>query len=259
MLHEESNTIISELYDLVASPDQYDDFMVQLQTKLEILRSDGRSGEAGTILAHMSRAASLVDIVTPWRRETDANLHKAIAQRMQATLALDEAGNIIDANSAAKVVFDLVPDCHVSVLPIELEELQRLNRRIRQVVLQPEAQNHPNDVLRLHNMQSGQPLLVRLESYTQESTKRRFAILRTSDIGWPSHLGPILQDLFDLSRAEIDVVRLMVGRAQSQRDCTASARIDHHNTQPASVCFCQDRHQESDGLRSHCVRPVPFA
>lgn len=250
--NEESNTIISELYDLVASPDQYDAFMVQLQSKLATMRSDGRKGEAGKILEHMSRAASLVDIVTPWRKEIDADLQKALAQRMQATLALDEAGSIIDANSAAKVVFDIAPGGDLSVFPIEPEELQRLRMRVRQMVLQPDAINQPNDVLRLHNTQSGRPLLIRLEPYVQESTKRRFAILRTSDIGWPSHLGPILQDLFDLSRAEVDVVRLLVeglkvkGIAERRRASTTTIR-----SQLQSIFAKTDTKDQID-----CVRMV---
>ncbi len=210
MSFEESNEIISELYELVSAPDQYDDFMLQLQKKLATMQRDGKAGEAGMISAHMSRAASLVDIVTPWRRESDEALHNALAQRMQATLALDETGNIIDANNAAKMVYDLLPGVGVEALPINDSDQAVLRMHSGRMIRSPDTSNAPNDVLRLGNTLTGRPLLVRLEPYVQESTRRRFVIMRTSDVGWPSHLGPILQDLFDLSKAEIDVIRLLV-------------------------------------------------
>lgn len=207
---EQHNQIISELYELVSSPDQYDDFMVQLQEKLDTMRDDGQAGEAGMIASHMARAASLIDIVTPWRRETDEALNKALSLRMQATLAVDDAGNIIDANMAAKVVYSLVPESDLGALPVEDDGLRRLRMLVRRMAQQPDASNDPNDVIRLRNLETARPLLVRLEPYVQESTQRRFVILRTSDVGWPAHLGPILQDLFDVSRAEVEVIRLLV-------------------------------------------------
>ncbi|MEO1702430.1 MAG: alpha/beta fold hydrolase [Pseudomonadota bacterium] len=184
--------------------------MVELQDKLQTMRADGKAGDAGLITSHMARAASLIDIVTPWRRETDEELNKALSLRMQATLALDEEGNIVDANTAAKVVYDLSPGADVASLPLDDEGVSRLRMLVRRLIQQPNASNDPNDVIRLANVDAARPFLVRLEPYVQKATKRRFVILRTSDVGWPAHLGPILQDLFDLSRAEVEIVRLLV-------------------------------------------------
>ena len=210
MADAEEDRIISQLYDLVGSPDLYDEFMVELESKLDALRTRADREGTETILSHMERAASLVDIVTPWRRDTDHALHRELAQRMQATLALDQEGNILDTNTAAIVAYDLEPDSDLSALPIEPDELARLRSTVRRIIVHPDGANAPNDVLRFQNRDTGRPLLLRMESYLQEGTQRRFAILRTSDVGWPSHLGPILHDLFDLTRAEVEVLRLVV-------------------------------------------------
>ncbi len=204
------DSIIGEIYDLVATPDGYDDFMLRLEEKLAEIRRRGQTEAVGVFAAHLQRASALVDIVTPWRREMDEALHQELAKRMQVTIALDETGNILDANTAAKTAYDLVPDSSVRHLPLSPDDSADLQRRINNVAKNVDRQNNPNDVLRFQNVQTGRPLLVRLEQYVQASTGRRLVILLTSDVGWPAHLGPILQDLFDLSRAEVDVIRLMI-------------------------------------------------
>ena len=206
----EKDEIISELYDLVTSPDQYDAFMLKLEKKLHALSPENSGGAASQVMSHMKRAAALVDVVTPWRRDTDEVLHKELAQRMQATVALDETGAIVDANTAAKVAYDLVPESGLEKLPLNAEQLADLRSQLRVLAHSPNGRNDPNDVLRYQNVQSGRPLLIRLEPYVQPSSKRHFVILRTSDVGWPAHLGPILQDLFNLTRAELEVTRMVV-------------------------------------------------
>ncbi|WP_299298005.1 alpha/beta hydrolase [uncultured Tateyamaria sp.] len=203
-------SIIDEIYDLVATPDAYDAFMVNLEEKLTTMRQNGEAGYASALSQHMQRASALVDIVTPWRRETDETLHQELAKRVQVTAALDENGNVLDANMAAMTAYDLVPDSSIATLPISTSDAARLKDRVMDMSKHGGRQNSPNDVLRFRNEQSGRPILVRLERYVQPSTQRPLVILRTGDVGWPAHLGPILQDLFDLSRAEIDVIRLMV-------------------------------------------------
>jgi len=202
--------IISGIYDLVATPDAYDDFMLQLESRLIAMRQQGNTEAAGVFAAHVQRASALVDIVTPWRREADEALHQELSKRMQVTIALDETGNILDANTAAKTAYDLVPDSAIRHLPLSVDDCAELQRRVYTVAKNADRQNRPNDVLRFQNAKTGRPLLIRLEPYVQASTGRRLVILRTSDVGWPAYLGPILHDLFDLSRAEVDVIRLMI-------------------------------------------------
>ncbi|WP_415401738.1 alpha/beta fold hydrolase [Tateyamaria sp. SN3-11] len=206
----QDQNIINEIYDLAVTPDAYDAFMVKLEAQLTALRKNGQKNHAQVLSEHAQRAAELVDIVTPWRRETDEALGKELAKRIQVTAAMDETGNILDANMAAMTAYDLVPGGSVSSLPISADEVARLKNRIADVSQHGDRRNNPNDVLRFRNQDTNRPLLIRLEQYIQPSTKRSLVILRTSDVGWPGHLGPILQDLFDLSRAEVDIIRLMV-------------------------------------------------
>lgn len=206
----EEDGLIERLYDLVATPDDYDTFMLHLQEKLKGLDAGDRSAAAGLLTSHMKRAASLIDIVTPWRREEDGELHDHIAQRLQAAIAFDANARIVDANTAAKIVYDLAPGSGADDLPLDVGERDRLTTMIRQVATGFSARNNPNNVIRFENRITGRPILVRLSSYLQEGTGKSFAIMRTSDVGWPSHLGSILRDLFDVTNAEVEVIRMMV-------------------------------------------------
>lgn len=209
MLNNDQEEIVAAIYDVVSSPDLYDSFMLDLHHKLKAMRDSKQSQEARFFSSHLKRAASLVEIVTPWRRDTSDELHQEIAQRMQAAMVVDERGHILDANTSAKLVYDLVPGATLADLPIAHGELQLLNSRLTQALKQIEP-NHPNDILRATNTGTGRPVLLRLKTHLLESSNQCVAILRTSDAGWPSHLGPILQDLFDLTRTEVDVTRLLV-------------------------------------------------
>lgn len=206
----EEDGLIERLYDLVAMPEDYDTFMLHLQTKLKGLEGDDRKSAEGLLTSHMKRAASLIDIVTPWKREDNGELHDHIAQRLQAAIAFDANGRIVDANTAAKVVYDLAPGSGVGDLPLDEGQRERLKAMIRQTANGISTRNNPNNVIRFDNQISGRPVLVRLSSFLQEGTGKRFAIIRTSDVGWPSHLSSILSDLFDLTTAEVEVIRMMV-------------------------------------------------
>ena len=83
----QDESIISEIYDLVVAPDEYDAFMVGLEEKLVRLRQSGDTETARSLTQHMQRASALVDVVTPWQRETDATLHKELTKRLQVTIA----------------------------------------------------------------------------------------------------------------------------------------------------------------------------
>jgi len=158
----------------------------------------------------MKRASELIDIVTPWRHDPDAELHAMLKQRMQATIAFDGRGAIVDSNDAAKILYNLTPDATYESLPLEEDDRHQLLRLIQDTVAHRAGGNAPNNVLRFRNCTTERSLLVTVEPHVGKVSGETFAVIRTSDIGWPSHLSAILQDLFDLTRAEVDVLRLVV-------------------------------------------------
>lgn len=204
-----SDRIIEQIYDLVTAPEDYDQFMLSLQQQLDALPGRGEAARATLIESHLKRASELVDIITPWRRETDDGLTAELAKKHQATFVLSEGGEIVDANLAARTLYSLPPRARTDDLPLDDHDIARL-RRAALDIIRGTASNTPNSILRLHNVETEGAFLATLSAFVLKGSGTIRAVVKTGDVAWPSHLGPILSDLFDLTVAEIEVVRLLV-------------------------------------------------
>ena len=210
MADEQEGPIVEQLYDLVTSPETYDSFMQSLHLKLETIAKGNRVKTSSVIGAHLKRASDLLDIVTPWQRSSDSDLHHYLSMKMQAVIAVGRNGGIRDANIAARALYDLPEGATIEDLPIASNERAKLMRQIDDTTNNKNTRNAPNSVMRFHNTKQDRSLLITVEPRILPSSGETLAILITSDVGWPSHLGSLLQDLFDLTQAEVEVVRLMV-------------------------------------------------
>ena len=90
-----SDEIIEQIYALVSAPEGYDRFMLDLQSQLDALPARGEPSRAKLISGHLKRASELVDIITPWRRETDDGLTAELGKKHQATFVLNASGCLL--------------------------------------------------------------------------------------------------------------------------------------------------------------------
>ncbi|MFK7842703.1 MAG: alpha/beta fold hydrolase [Sphingorhabdus sp.] len=213
----------TNIYDLVSEPDQYDAFMRSLLSKLELLQQEDGSPQSESFGAHWGKASILVDKVTPWRNDSEGELDKFLAAKLQAMIAFDDEGNVVSANAAARSLYDLVPKAHLRDMPLSEADRVSLAKQIGDIIAGFSDRNRPNNVRRFQNQINQKPLLVTLERHCDENTGQKFAILMTNEIYWPPYLGPILQDLFNLTQAEIEIIRLMLGGAKVNEIAKARA------------------------------------
>jgi len=204
----------AKIYELVSEPGEYDAFMRTLLEKWDISDHQEGDNKPDALDAHWGKASTLVDKVTPWRLETESELEKYLSSKLHMMLAVDEDGNIMAANSAARSLYDLRFDAHINDLPLSLADATSLAKQVENVAGGKNGKNHPNNISRFHNQNTKKPILFKFEAYDDKENERRLAVLISNEIYWPQHLGVILQDLFDLTHAEIDVVRLMMGGAR---------------------------------------------
>ena len=113
--------IIDQIYELVATPHEYDTFMQQLQSQLDVLTS-GKVENTTLIAQHLSRASQLVAIVTPWCA-VDDGLTAELAKKHQVTLIIDSGGSIGDANMAARTRYRPGTEATVEQLPLSVAYL----------------------------------------------------------------------------------------------------------------------------------------
>lgn len=206
---EPEQDIIKELYGLVAEPHKYDDFMYDLSQRLEqLVESDATAPE--NLSTHIEHASALVDVVTPWHFAVDDDLRELLEKKVNSAFAVNRSGEIIDANSSSKAVYELISGMFVKDLPFQGDTEDALAHAIKQVTTHAHGTNAPSNVVRLADQTTGRAILATIDAYSSKVTQDIVAIVQTSDVAWPAHLGPILQDLFKFTRAEIDVLRLVV-------------------------------------------------
>ncbi|MEO1708509.1 MAG: alpha/beta fold hydrolase [Pseudomonadota bacterium] len=202
--------VIEQLYEVVSSPDKYDEFMRTLEAKLVTLRAMQEKTPSPQIDSHLERASSLVDVISPWHLDDDSALSRVLSNPLQPLMAVGQGGSVIKANTAARVTFDLPPRASLHDLPIAPKEKASLKAAIHAMLKGHDRRNAPNNVLRYQNLRSDRPLLLTLERFEETENAKPLVIVKTSDICWPAHLGPILRNLFALTRAETEVLRLLV-------------------------------------------------
>ena len=130
---QSATTMIDQIYELVATPHEYDAFMVQLQNQLDVLAGQGEEAQSTLLEKHLSRASQLVDIVTPWRT-VDDGLTAELAKKHQATLVIDDSGSIVDANMAARTSYGLGTEVTIEDLPLAITDRETLLSRVRDAI-----------------------------------------------------------------------------------------------------------------------------
>lgn len=199
-----------DVYNLVTEPARYDAFMRALLDRVEVIESSQQDGQLNVRDIHWDKASRLVNKVTPWRAEKETALDIFLASKMQAMLAADADGKIIAANNAARGLYNLDRSATLNNLPLSAEHHTKLQDIVIRIIEGNGGRNNPNNVLRFQNCDTKKPLLLTLARRIDGSGGKALAVIMTNDLHWPSHLGPILKDLFLLTQAEIEVIRLMV-------------------------------------------------
>lgn len=246
----ETDFNFTNIYTLVSEPDQYDSFMRSLLSKLDLMQQEDGNPKPESFGAHWGKAAILVDKVTPWRNETESELDKYLATKMQAMIAIGDGGDIFAANSAAKSLYNLGPKATVNDLPLSESDISALTEKISNIFVGQTGQNSPNNVGRFQNQSNNSPILFRLDKHHDASINRPLVILMTNEIHWPQYLGPILQDLFNLTQAEIEIVRLMMSGAKvSEIAQKRSASITTVRSQLRSIFSKTDTSSQIECLR----------
>ena len=163
--------VVQQLYDVVSSPDRYDEFMRSLEAEMASIKEMTQDGPSDQLQSHLNRASGLVDIVTPWPSDGQNALDAVPSISIQPMIAADYTGQILDANRAARIMYDLTPDSTLSDLPLDSDDQERLQSMIRDVIGGRDTRNAPNDVIHFQNVITQRPVLITCLLYTSPSPR----------------------------------------------------------------------------------------
>lgn len=206
--------LIGRVYDVALDPSRYEEL---LDTWEAVLGSDhGKQGagkwtDAPSVLGHIDRADTMLD------RLAKAPLLDAGAQALEEfgripAFLISERLTVRAANSSARDSLSLQPGDSLSSLAIDPDDRDVLTNQIRTILLRPDA---PPSVYRVRRDEADQFLILQLRRVVLPDGEITVAAA-TSDLRWPKGMGRILREAFDLTRAEVEIIRLLVECADAR-------------------------------------------
>ncbi len=199
----EKAELIDGLYDVAIDPTRFQYLLDIWENRLAPLRGSLDDDLSDEDLSH--HAARAVLFLERYERSgARSSLTSALnGFGMTAAFASADGRTMSTVNPAAEELFGIARNSSVSELPIEPEDAEALGTAIRSVVSGAQL----GGVVRGRSTRTGGPMVFRIRPF--QDGGRSIGLVVTSELTWPKDLTNTLRSAFDLTSAEVDVVRLV--------------------------------------------------
>jgi DNA-binding CsgD family transcriptional regulator len=207
--------------------------------------------EAGILSALRSKGGTPIAMPSaPTRGPTQeaptrvSTIEDALPNHSAAFVCADP-NRILEVNFAAGQIFDVRAQSPINDLPIEIYDLAALRDSIRAIV---SGRCRIPKLLRARSSRTGGPIVLRVRPLRDGATVH--ALVVTSELAWPDALSVALKEAFDLTVAEIEIVRALCEGAQVKDIARDRGRsIETVRTQLRSILSKTDTHSQSELVR----------
>ncbi len=155
------------------------------------------------------QVAGAVRILENIRAAERQQFNDTLSSIRGASMVLSEDGEVIAANDAARVAFGLMPGDTIRSMPLDSEARAEFAQRIAGVAA---AGVLCDDVVRLRPEGPDRVIHVHLRAI-QGGRRRPVVLAVTTEHAWPAEVSRVLDRVFDLAPAEIEVLRLLTAGA----------------------------------------------
>ncbi|SHH32686.1 regulatory protein, luxR family [Cognatiyoonia sediminum] len=200
--------IISRVYDVALDPSRYETLLDKWETTMGPMRSHGLEAPSlddASILGHFDRAAEFLERGDLATGPSEIELLMTQFDTMAAVI-IDRDLSILELNDAAERV--LRSSKGMGLSRIALDEMDRA-ALARQCARMMPSDGPQTSVFRVRAADEGHFIVFHMKR-VMLSTDAPVVIAVTSDLSWPVGFGDILHSAFGLSKAEVEVVRLLV-------------------------------------------------
>ena len=206
---KQKSEIIDRLYDVAVDPARYEALLDVWEERMAPLRaeSDLEAGpdfqgmDDADLEAHAARAGIFLDRL----KEDDGMDEQSVLDfEVAAAFLVTQDFTIAAVNRAAAEILKIGQGDPVSKLDIEDEDKAELRSAI--FVATGRSGAKPA-LLRFISPRSERPMVFHVTQLAGPPFKRTFALVRTTELGWPDNLSVTIRDAFQLTSAEIDIVR----------------------------------------------------
>jgi len=211
--------VINQIYATAIDPERFDELVDIWTDKLIASGTDGFKrfpGDSDRLLSHAFQADALLSLGREHRDLPAGSLFAQINSEPRPTIIFDSSGTVQAANEAAELHFGLTTGQKIDDWLLDAEQARELVANTRQLVADDRALSKSTpQLLRIWSEAHARSILLSL-SATQTPTRQRLVLLQSSNFYWPDHLNPIIAKAFELTPAEVEVVKLIVEGASIQ-------------------------------------------
>ncbi len=242
--------IIERLYEVAVDPARYEVLLDIWESRIAPLRP--KSGGAAEITgfrdpeieAHLERAWLFLD-----RFEETVGKSAVVAAlsdvgRAAAFVSVD-GKTIHAANASANQIFGIGTDSHLSSLPLEAEDLDALGSAVRDIT---SRRREKALLMRGRSPRTGGPIVLRVLPLQDGPTL--YALVVTTELAWPDGLSDTIREAFDLTLAEVEIVRAITeGRPVKEIALDRGRSTETVRTQLRSILAKTETHSQSELIR----------
>ncbi len=208
--------IIDRLYDVALDPARYEALLDVWEARIAPLRAESdlqtdsefHGIEDADLEAHAARAGIFLDRL---KEDNGADEQSVLDFEVAAAFLVTQDFNIAAVNRAASEILSIEQGDPITKLDIQKEDKAELRNAI--AIATGRSGAKPS-LLRFISPRSDRPMVFHVTQLSGPPFKRTFALIRTTELGWPDNLSVTIRDAFQLTSAEIDIVRsLAEGRS----------------------------------------------
>jgi pimeloyl-ACP methyl ester carboxylesterase/DNA-binding CsgD family transcriptional regulator len=214
--------LVESIYDIVVAPDRLDELVDAWTQALHAgapeLAAHGLLAQP-KLFAHVERVEPVLQGYVVGTTPVTEGWTDRVGS---AAFVADRAGNILSANSAARLAFDLSFGDHVSALGLTTDDEAALSRLLGLGA----SAAHARDlcVMRLARVGDPLPMMARL-IFSLQGNAEQIGVI-TSVVRWPRRIGDALRTTFGTTEAEVEVLRDLVMGQSVKEIATNTGRAE---------------------------------
>lgn len=202
----DDQVIVDRIYSSSVEPDRFDHL---LKTWDERMRGAAYDPSVLSLLnnpaflTHVRRADDMLDRAM---KDQGEEAHVLVEGFHSAAMLISERGEIIAANTAATAAFGMSHGSRLDDLPLPQESLVRFRASLARVA---RAKGDRQDLLHMHRRSSNKPIVMLLQAVrTARSATDILAV--STEYAWSPQISALLQRGFELTPAELNVLRMLI-------------------------------------------------
>lgn len=247
---QDKSEIIDHIYQVALNPEQYETLLDIWEEKLSPFRSLPSFGENSfediDLAGHTDRAGIFLD-------RSDANSQNSVLADIvsniypSAAFICDQSNQVISANAAASSLFDIRENSNINSLDMPEETLAQLKAGFENLIKNPHK-SHP--IIKVSLNHTGKTIAFKIQSIKTEFTDENFILIVSSQLAWPEGLSHTISESFGLTKAEIQIVRLISeGNSLKEISEERGRALDTVKTQLRSILSKTETRTQSELIR----------